>query len=188
MDNLIKYNESVKNECNKLLSDYKLMDILKEYGDVTLTGSYELDLMVWRDLDLYIDVDKVNLENIYNLVNTINNTFKPVWGEYKDTRNDNSGCPKGFFVGFETYLISDELWNIDIWFASKDYIKKSKEYIKNIKEIIDDNNKQIILKIKSDLCKNPSYGSEFFSIVIYDGVLKNGIETKEEFIMWISNR
>ena len=40
-------------EAKKLLISDGLQETLERYGSVLPTGSYALDLMTWRDLDLY---------------------------------------------------------------------------------------------------------------------------------------
>ncbi len=44
----------VKREADALLEESKLLPFLQSYGTVQMVGSYSLDLMVNRDIDLYV--------------------------------------------------------------------------------------------------------------------------------------
>ena len=49
----LKLKMGIIEEATDLLENKGLRTILEEYGTVLPTGSYALDLMTWRDLDLF---------------------------------------------------------------------------------------------------------------------------------------
>jgi hypothetical protein len=46
-------DEELRTEADQLLA-FGLRTILNDYGEVNIIGSYDLHLMVWRDLDIHI--------------------------------------------------------------------------------------------------------------------------------------
>ena len=178
-------NRALKKEADSLLYQYGLHEIVGEYGEVTISGSYALDLMVWRDLDLYVDMAGVSMDSIYHLVGRICPIFKPVWAEFKDSREETTGCPQGFFLGFETRVIDSRVWNADIWFADAEYIADRRRYIARIKASLDDERRETILRLKTDLVRDPGYGNGFYSIQVYEAVLQDGVANEEDFWRWL---
>ncbi len=179
----IKSNE-IRQEA-KTFYQLHLKNILESYGEVILTGSYELDLMVWRDLDIYMDVKNINQMDIYELSTKIFHAYRPLWFETKDTFNEESGCPKGYFIGFESKIFNEQMWNVDIWFTDRNYINKHQLYMREIKKHLDDNVRKIILNLKKELIKLPVYGHQILSVDIYQAVLYHGIKDMKSFKKWV---
>jgi hypothetical protein len=53
MNDLLNLNTLIKQEADKILFDEGLLSILRSFGTPHISGSYSLDLMTWRDLDIY---------------------------------------------------------------------------------------------------------------------------------------
>jgi len=159
--------------------------IIKPYNEIVLSGSYVLDLMVWRDLDLFVDIQKIKQEDIYDIATDIFNQFKPTWLETKNTFNETSGCPQGYFLGFETNIVENNLWNIDIWFTNNEHINQNQNYLNNIKNKLPDHLRTVIMDIKHHVCSHPLYGHQFFSIDLYDAVLNHKINSYTDFKAWL---
>lgn len=180
-----EYNEILKQEASRLY-DPLLKSILSPYGKIIISGSYELDIMAWRDLDIFLDVENVEQSDIYAISNQIFQSYKPVWFETKDTFLDESGCPKGYFIGFESKIIDNNLWNVDIWFTNAEHIEKQLMYISHLKKKITPKNRKLILLLKKLLIKQGYYGNQIFSVDVYQSVLENQVSTLEEFKIWVS--
>ncbi len=93
------------------------------------------------------------------------------------------------FLGFET-KISDERWNIDIWWKDKAEIDNSIVYANDIIQLIQNRPelKDAVMKIKHDLIKRGLYGFDkgkkhYHSKEIYDAVFNEGIVTTEQFLL-----
>jgi len=178
-------NTKLKKEADQLLHKYSLEDLLHEFSseeNIHISGSYMLDLMVWRDLDIYIDLKDITQDEVYGLVKKVIETYRPVWLETKDSFNEETGCPKGYFLGFETKIVNDELWNVDIWITNKDYITDHFKYMKRMMDKLDHESRNIIMNLKEELMKIGVYGNEVFSVDLYDAVLFKGLKTVEEIL------
>ena len=64
-DNLIHQDAYLRREANTLLADRG--PLLAEYGTVHLSGSYALQLMTWRDLDIYMEAPNVSVDAYFDL-------------------------------------------------------------------------------------------------------------------------
>lgn len=102
--------DNFKNNADKLLYDFGLLDELNNYGTPYIVGSYAMDLMAWNDLDIYVSNECMSTEKLYELTSFILNTFHPVWYEAKKEVSDGKTV---WFHGFETEILG-ELCNVDI--------------------------------------------------------------------------
>ena len=77
MDELEKLNSTIISEANKILYDQGLLEILGKYGNPVLTGSYVLELMTWRDLDIYLGTNQMTESRFFQLGVEIALCLKP---------------------------------------------------------------------------------------------------------------
>lgn len=52
-------NEMIVSEADKTLYTLGLFDCLHKYGDSQVSGGYFLNLMIWRDLDIYLELGNI---------------------------------------------------------------------------------------------------------------------------------
>lgn len=175
-----KMFEKIKRQADDILYKYNLFDELSKYNKVYFIGSYRMDLMIWNDLDLYVDNVDVKMSDIYKIIDFIIIKFKPIWFEAKEGRENNK---KYYFIGFETNIF-DKLWNIDIRFICKSDINESITYCENISTIAknDTNIKNAINNIKLQLIDDDNYSyDKYTSIDVYNAVINKGIRNINEF-------
>ncbi|MFW6281775.1 MAG: hypothetical protein ACOC1O_03145 [bacterium] len=175
----------IKNEAEEILQE-GLYQILNKYGTPFITGSYYLDLMTWRDLDIYIDVP--NESKFFNLSFDLANYLKPDKMNYRNEINlDRPGKPSGLYLGIYAE-IKQENWKIDLWGFKDSQIKKHKEDLYNLKQKVEkEDNKNKILQIKKEFCKHPLYRKKFFSMDIYNSVIENEVTSINKFKNWLKN-
>ncbi len=170
-----------KNNANKLLYDFGLLDELNNYGTPYIVGSYAMDLMAWNDLDIYVSNESMSTEKLYELTSFILNTFHPVWYEAKKEVSDGKTV---WFHGFETKILG-ELCNVDIWFFDKDTITKALDFSKNIKQklLANPELKEVVINIKQSLIENEQYGfDKFSSMDVYKAVFEDNVISYTDFI------
>ncbi|MGE5652859.1 MAG: hypothetical protein ACM3ZQ_01140 [Bacillota bacterium] len=180
-------NDTLRLEADQLLYGHGLLHLLEEYGVPTITGSRYLDLMVWRDLDLYVTIDQFSRLRLYELLDAICSTFQPKWIEAKEEKDFPPGCDRSFFLGFETEVLGTGLWNVDIWFMDAEYIAERQAYLDRIR-LASEETRAVIHRLKQGLCQSPEYGQSFFSVDVYNSVLDDGVATIEEFHQWLRKR
>ncbi len=170
-----------KNNADKLLYDFGLLEELNNHGTSYIVGSYAMDLMAWNDVDIYVSNEYMSTEKLYELTSFILDTFHPVWYEAKKDVIDGKTA---WFHGFETELLG-ELCNVDIWFFDNDTITKALDFSKNINQklLVNPELKEIIINIKQLLILNEQYGfDKFSSMDVYTAVFEDNVGCYKEFI------
>jgi hypothetical protein len=188
-DDLSNGNLRIKAHADEILYQKGLLDLLKNYGTPHITGSYELDLMTWRDLDIYIESNQITEENFFELGKELMQLLQPVKMNFRNERiTKTKGLPNGLYWGI--YLGNERAgdWKIDIWAVDSKELELLKDYCSNIKARLNKANSKTILEIKSLCWKNPLYRKSFTSSDIYSAVLDHGISNFEEFQQYLNSR
>lgn len=170
MAELIELSQKVKKEADLLLEKTGLVGLLKKYGAVCIRGSYELDLMVNGDIDVYVIDDRLSKERSVACLNELirENSFRG-YVFYDFVKRRKKGFPKGYYLGAKTRFKGNK-WNVDIWFMrSMDGV--SSRFIKKVSARLNDQNREVILRLKK-IVKDEKI--ELPSFVIYDAVLEGG--------------
>ena len=173
MNKLYKESVLIKKEANNLLNSCNLLNSFYSCKNIYVRGSYELDLMVAKDIDIYVVGKNINRGFSIKILNKFikENKFNGyIYYDYSKAIRE--GFPKGYYIGLKTFY-NNNWWKIDIWLINK-MDKKSDNFMKYIKENIDDNKKKIILKLKyysqEKKMNIPSYA-------IYNAVIKHGVRS-----------
>ncbi|MBS4220285.1 hypothetical protein KHA96_18445 [Bacillus sp. FJAT-49711] len=178
-------NLMITREANEILYTLGLFNILKKYGNPHISGSYLLKMMTWRDLDIYLESDRMNDELFFELGKEISINLKPAKMSF---RNELIGrtphLPKGLYWGVYTTFFGQQ-WKIDIWaISSREFQKKLSEFEKLYSQI-DSIKRKRILDLKSQLHSHHKYRKVFFSVDIYEAVVQDNIQTINQFKEWL---
>jgi len=166
---LIKFSQEVKKEADELLIKTDLIKFLSNYGKIFIWGSYKLDLMMSRDIDINIvDKDSSKEKTIDILNNLIRENKFRGYIFYDFVKRRKKGFPKGYYIGLKTRFKGNK-WVIDIWFL-KQTDQKSDKLLKSIKKKLNKEKKLKILELKHRCIKKKL---EIRSHLIYKAVLEN---------------
>ena len=186
MNEFEKLNLVLISEANTILYDYGLLEILEKYGNSIIHGSYALNLMTWRDLDIYLETDEITVKTFFNLGVDIATKLKPHRIHYRNELiGETPNLPKGLYWGIYTKVAFLELWKIDIWAMDSKQLTHYREKFQALKSKITKNKRLAILKIKSNFCNHPEYRKKFNSLDIYTSILQDNISTEKEFETWL---
>lgn len=182
MVNLDDLSTELKNKALEILSEMDLLEFLTaNFGETHIVGSVELDLMVWRDIDIeVIATNKPTKENAISVAGFIyknNHVRRVTLIDYTD--GDGIKKPKGQYVGAE-YTENGNKWKIDVWLLDTQS-SRSFEVTNTLKSKITPENRKIILNIKNDLFEHPKYRKEFVSVDIYNAVIEDNVHNTQEF-------
>lgn len=177
---LLKHQDLLQEEARLVLNKLQIINILSEFGKPKIVGSFYTGLMTWRDIDIELE-QEINDELYWK---TVNKLFYDQSGlkyltliNFKNSKNPNT--PKGLYIGIKFWL-NDKEWKVDVWFMpprSKDS-ENMNEWVKNR---LTDENKKIILRIKSQIHDNNKYRKEIFSTDVYRAVIENSVNDLESF-------
>lgn len=184
MNDILEKSKQTKAEADFLLDKYRLVKILRQFGKVRFTGSYELDLMLKKDIDISLINDNLTVEKFTELGKTLIDKLETPSVYYRNTRiNSVENRPENsLYWGIKT---GD--WFIDIWAMSNKVYQRAEKYIDQIKSKLNDRNKKTILSLKNEFLDNNTYGKQFSSRELYDAVLNNHITTSDQFYLYLKN-
>jgi hypothetical protein len=181
-NSLVSLNEQIKNEADQILNEKGLHNILQKYGKAHITGSYDLDLMTWRDLDIYLEVSQFSEKDFFLLGSDIATALRPVKMSFRNELiAKTNGLPLGLYWG--VYLGNERAgaWKIDIWCVDAEECKRLLNFCVSLKEKITPEAAIDIMKIKSQCWQDPRYRRDYTSSDIYKAVLEKNIRNIEDF-------
>ena len=175
-------NWQIKEEADDILYRQELFALLSKYGAPYITGSYALNLMTWRDLDIYIKNENMNEEVFFQLGAEINRRYHPVKMSYRNERiTQTKELPFGLYWGVYFGNERKGAWKVDIWAVDENECDRLLKFCDDITAKLTPLSKQIILDIKSYCWQDPGYRRSYTSSDIYEAVLDKGITSLEEF-------
>ncbi|MEE8414617.1 MAG: hypothetical protein V3R96_08710 [Dehalococcoidales bacterium] len=187
MSELEKLNSTIMGEANRILYDHGLLQLLGEYGNPVVTGSYVLELMTWRDLDIYIETDDMTETTFFRLGADITQRLKPSRMHYRNEFiAETPGLPLGLYWGiYLSGLGFPEEWKIDLWAIDSEQRIILQKVLDDLRIKIGEDLKPAILAIKNHFCRHPEYRRKFTSMDIYQAVIEENIKSVEDFAVWL---
>ena len=183
---LIEIDESIRREADEILKGRGLLEILNEYGTPYLTGSYALQLMTWRDLDIYLEADNIREQVFFELGGRLASALRPTRMSFRNERiAETEGLPHGLYWGIYQGNEREGAWKIDIWAVTPSQRMKLTDYCDSLAKQITPKVRLSILRIKSHCWQDPEYRRSFSSQDIYRAVLEKGIADIEGFRQYL---
>lgn len=185
-DSLLNLNSLIQKEADEILIKKDLLGILNSHGIPHISGSYALNLMTWRDLDIYLQVDNISEIDFFALGGKICTVLTPVKMSFRNeliakTKNLPAGLYWGIYFGNERA----GAWKIDIWAVNVSECQRLIKYCTDIKQKLTSETVLQILKIKSQCWKDPEYRRTYISSDIYNAVLEKNVTDIEGFKMYL---
>jgi hypothetical protein len=93
-------NNALMAEAAAILHEHGLLNVLRQYGDPIVVGSYALRVMAWRDLDLSLVMEELALPRFFALGRDLALTLHPYKMSFRDERTGQApGRPHGPTTG-----------------------------------------------------------------------------------------
>jgi hypothetical protein len=177
----------LRDEADRVLFEKGLLALLQKYGEPHVSGSYALDLMVWRDLDVYLQAEAMSERRFFELGGRIAELLAPSRMHFRNERiGQTVGLPHGLYWGVYFEVAESRLWKLDIWCVPGEECRRLLAHCENIQARVTPATREIILVIKSACWQHPEYRSGFSSQDIYTAVLEDGISTLDAFREYLS--
>ena len=181
-DSLLQLNKSIKGEADEILFTKGLHTILSRFGTPHISGSYTLDLMTWRDLDIYLQADKLSEADFFRFGSEICQLLHPVKMSFRNERIAQSkGLPHGLYWGVYLGNEREGAWKIDIWAVNTTECKRLIDFFTTIQKMLTIEKTIAILEIKSMCWKDTAYRRIYSSTDIYDAVLHHQVKGLADF-------
>ena len=173
--------EEIRREADQLLAS-GLEETLLRHGDVHVGGSYALRLMTWRDLDIHLVREPIDLDDFFALGGRIAALLQPHRMHFRDERTvATEGLPRGLYWG--VYLGDERAgaWKIDIWLTDGAGFEPVQQYGDRLAARLTDESRRAIVTIKDACWRHPEYRRGFASSDIYAAVLDRGVRDLDAF-------
>jgi hypothetical protein len=182
--NILTRSQEIKKEADELLQKFGLLNIIGKYGDIHFTGSYKLDLMLKKDIDISLVCDSLSVKEFTQLGKELIDILETPSAYYRNTRiNPIEKRPEDALY----WGINIGEWWIDLWAMNSSVFQRSKNYIDNIASKLNGQNRLIILELKKEFLSSGKYGKNFGSRELYDAVLNYNVKTIDELNLYLKN-
>ena len=188
-NDLLSTDRQLRAEADELLESRGLRKLLEEYAPIQVVGSYALELMVWRDLDVLMDAPQITVDEFFDLGRRVTALLSP-WKMFFTNTRDHEGTPYpwGLYWGVRLGDIKKGAWKIDLWaFGSEQSGEKVRE-CKHLKGRLDRQSRLTILRLKSQLWHDPRYRDQVTSQDIYDAVLGHEVQSLTDFWNYVGSK
>lgn len=176
-------SDSLRTEADRLLAS-GLRDILSGHGEVHVIGSYALDLMTWRDLDIHLVSETIDVADSFALGCRLEALLHPPRMHFRNEMAVGTpGLPRGIYWGI---YLGDEragAWKIDIWQTDAAGFEPVRRFGDRLAARLSEETRHAILAIKRAAWRHPQYRKGFTSSNIYSAVLDRGVRDAEAFWM-----
>jgi hypothetical protein len=181
-------NDEITIEANEILYSQGLFDLINKYGKGILTGSYSLECMAWRDLDIYIVNDNLCVNSFFQLGNDLANLLNTPKMNYRNELiSHRKNLPEGLYWGIYFNNNKSKQWKIDIWMINSKEYMTFERHTNDLKSKITEELRLKIIEIKAQFCFNPKYRKDFTSQDIYRAVLDDKVLNVSDFKSYIQN-
>lgn len=183
MTDLLKREENLRKEVDKILYERGLYDLLGEYGEVLLTGSYILKTMYKYDLDISLYNPELTVKQFYELGGRLAEMLEPHGGFFRNTRVKfvENRPLEALYWGMQFGE-----WKLDLWVITKEHFNGAVEYCDNIIKQMTDEKRKLILEIKNKASSN--YNRKYSSKELYAAIFKEDVKSIEEFNAFLQKK
>ncbi len=187
---IIVHSRLLREEASNLLYQEGMLSMLETHGTTRVIGSYALDTMTWRDIDISMQLPEEQDVSLYFAIGKeIATKFQVTKMSYSNHFiRDFAGFDHGLYWGIRINYAGRE-WKIDLWgYGESDYQMHMSEFDTLHSQIIHAD-RNAILRIKHAISQRPDYrGDVYNSMAVYRAVLTDKVSTLEEFNRWIERK
>ena len=159
---------TIKEQAADKLAQSKIIDRLSQFGKVYITGSYALDLMVRKELDINVVTTKLAASGIIEIVSEVMKILDPISLDY---RNRTLSETKIRIDGHWLYVKCLDGWKFDIWLIDETENAKQASEMATFMKRLNTENRKIILAIKEAVLEDPELSKTYSGQKVYEAVL-----------------
>jgi len=180
--NPIERSARLKIEADDLLQEINLEALCRDIGELTPTGSYYLDLMIYPDIDIYLP--PTTPRKLFQIAAHLVENHPVVRVNFL---NGGSGPLKNGLYIKPVIAVGEweRSWKIDIWSVEQTFIEEKNAELDHYKEIITPEQRELILNYKYAILNVEGRTPMFSGIFIYQAVLVHGLKMFPEITEYL---
>ncbi len=162
----------LKKEADELLQKIGLKELCRNIGEITFTGSYFMDLMMYPDIDLYLPPAKPH--QLFEIAASLTENHPVVRVNFL---NGGPGPLKDALYIKPVIAIGDweRPWKIDIWAVDQVFIEGKNAELKCLVQKMTPEQRELILDYKFSVLNEQGRTPMFSGIYIYHAVIDHGL-------------
>jgi hypothetical protein len=177
----------LRQEAHAILHNQGLLALLETCGEPRPHGSYALDVMVRRDLNIYLVTDNESVSDFFTLGSQIASLLKPVRMAFRNELIAGSpSAPRG--LDWSIQLAGDPGWAIDVWTVPEAEYRRLTAYETDLQKRLTDDSRRAIRYLKARFWQHPLYQRAFFPRDIYDAVVYEEIVDADAFVNYLVDK
>ncbi|MEA3364075.1 MAG: hypothetical protein U9Q79_00420, partial [Candidatus Hydrogenedentes bacterium] len=183
---------ALRNEADLLLENSGLRAVLQGYGQPHLTGSYALDLMAWRVLDIRLVLFEMwdPLDAFFVLGHRIakqRGVFRMTFSNH--VRKPTPDLPGGLLWDIRVVNPdNDEEWKLALWAVDKAHVQQNDGLLERIREALDEESRRLILRLTHALSAKQGHLPFLSSLKLYEAVLFEGLRDEAAIRAYLHQR
>jgi hypothetical protein len=181
MTGLRDTSAALRREAVELLDRTGLLRLLgQRFGGAEIVGSCALDLMTWRDIDVYVPVERSGKAAFLSLIGAFEDfagyrLVKAIFNdEWAQPRGDYGS---GYYWGLRVQTPDGEMWKIDLWGWDRETYSRKLDEHRRLAEALDACDRDTLLKLKAQAMQLPGFRDTITSNDIYRMVLSGAGST-----------
>lgn len=180
--NPIERSAKLKKEADELLEAIKLKERCSSIGELTPTGSYYLDLMIYPDIDLYLPPAKPR--QLFQLAADLVENYPVVRVNFL---NGGQGPLRNGLYIKPVIGIGDweRPWKIDIWAITQSFIDEKIAELDRFKAKITLEQRERILNYKFAVLNKQGRTPHFSGYYIYRAVIDLGMQSYDDITTYL---
>lgn len=169
---------TLKKEADTLLQGQGLDRLFRSYGTVFYTGSYFLNLMAWRDIDIHLvlEPDPHSLEQFWALGLQISQVKGVFRSNFLNTlRHPGDNLPAGYCWGVRLEDDNGCSWKLDIWASDESDLNRNQMCMERVATALTEDTRRLIVETKQALMLPEGHTPWNSGFHIYEAVLVKGL-------------
>jgi hypothetical protein len=186
---LTEQAHALREEATHLLHDGGLLALIGALGPVALRGSYALDVMTWRDLDVAVQLPHARaIGAFFEVGRAIATHLETAQMRYSDWALRPDGpYDSGLYWGMRLWWHA-HVWKVDLWGFGPDGFARDEAASEGVRRLVERADRVTVLRIKDAVCHRPEYRDTLTSLDVYTAVAEHAIHTVEAFDAWWRQR
>ncbi|TNM67081.1 hypothetical protein FHN55_11135 [Streptomyces sp. NP160] len=184
--------DALQAEAGEVVDELDLDALLSTAGQPHRVGSSRLGLMVWRDVDITVVCERLDVVVVSGLAGQLLQRGDvrevTVRSEVGRLNTDPATYPDGVYLQVRYAPAHREEWKLDVWFVDEPDRQPDLRHVTTLPALLDEPARDAVLAVKEHWAARPEYGSAVTSADVYRAVLEDGVRDVADFDTWLAER